>query len=349
MALTKQISRNSLVLVNTDAEVSTAQTLAPYYDWRINGELTLPVETPLDGLRTVDAEFLIHQVRVAARISSTSQYRVRIINKDVNGLNPRVLVDHLFSFINNDETYLLPIADALVNENSVLEVLVQEQLVSASGAEDVSITIIGEDFSELTPLRNGHIIQDQSGSSFPQRENLRFEGAQVEDDLGNDTTLVRLLPVGTYMQSMLTEVQFQAEAGSGWVLADGRSVVGSRYETITGSANIPDARGTFLRSKNNGRADGNQNPDGDLTLGQFTGDAIRNITGQANIIGEPYGIDGSASGAFNKLTGFPNDRTPQTTNTDECGAIQLDASNVVPTAADNRPKNITVNTFIKIN
>ena len=56
--------------------------------------------------------------------------------------------------------------------------------------------------------------------------------------------------VGTIEQSMLTEAQFIAAAGSdgpNWVLADGRNVAGSRYAQITGSNTVPDLRGAFLR------------------------------------------------------------------------------------------------------
>ena len=81
--------------------------------------------------------------------------------------------------------------------------------------------------------------------------------------------------VGDVRYSILTEVQFQAINGSGWILADGRSVAGSKYEDITGNSAIPDARGLFVRGKNNGRADGNQDPDGDRTLGNLQLDKTR--------------------------------------------------------------------------
>lgn len=67
--------------------------------------------------------------------------------------------------------------------------------------------------------------------------------------------------IGAIQSALLTEAQFQAQFGSGWILADGRSVLGSKYETITGRSSIPDLRGVVLRGKNNGRNDGGQNPD----------------------------------------------------------------------------------------
>ena len=79
-------------------------------------------------------------------------------------------------------------------------------------------------------------------------------------------------PLGAILHSILDEAAFQAEQGSGWILCDGRDVTGSRYETVTGNANIPDLRGRFLRGKNNGRVAG-ANPDGELNLGQEQGHA----------------------------------------------------------------------------
>lgn len=83
-----------------------------------------------------------------------------------------------------------------------------------------------------------------------------------------------ILPVGSIVDSMLDESTFQSQNTSPsperWVLADGRNVAGSVYQSLTGSATIPDLRGNFTRAKNNGRSDGKQNPDGDLALGTYT-------------------------------------------------------------------------------
>lgn len=83
-----------------------------------------------------------------------------------------------------------------------------------------------------------------------------------------------ILPVGSIVASMLDESTFQAQNTSPsperWVLADGRDVTGSTYQSLTGDTTIPDLRGNFLRGKNNGRSDGKENPDGDLALGTYT-------------------------------------------------------------------------------
>jgi len=69
--------------------------------------------------------------------------------------------------------------------------------------------------------------------------------------------------VADIKHSFLTEAQFQSLRGTTWVLCDGRSVVGSDYETLTGNSNIPDVRGRFMRMKDNGRS---LDPQGDSAL-----------------------------------------------------------------------------------
>jgi len=149
--------------------------------------------------------------------------------------------------------------------------------------------------------------------------------------------LSNTMPVGSVIHSMLTEAQFQAQMGVGWVLMDGRSVSGSRYHQITNNSTLPDARGQFLRGKNNGRADGKENPDGDSALGTQQQDAfqghehhipVANVHDTASI---PEGQSG-----YN--TGY---------NTD---GIVSDGINGTPrVSSETRPKNITVNIFIRIN
>lgn len=58
---------------------------------------------------------------------------------------------------------------------------------------------------------------------------------------------IGITPIGSVVHSMLTEVQYQAQNGAGWVLMDGRSVVGSVYESITGNSVVPDGRGSSVR------------------------------------------------------------------------------------------------------
>ena len=84
-----------------------------------------------------------------------------------------------------------------------------------------------------------HIASDIASLDYTEADKWNFTGGKVNID-GTDVGS-SLFAVGSVQQSMLTEVQFQTEMGNQWVLMDGRSVSGSRYETITGNSTVPDA------------------------------------------------------------------------------------------------------------
>ena len=72
--------------------------------------------------------------------------------------------------------------------------------------------------------------------------------------------------IGEVKSAMLNVSQFQSQSGSGWVLCNGQSCVGSVYSQITGNNNVPDMRGTVPRMKDNGKG---LDPAGDLSLGTY--------------------------------------------------------------------------------
>ena len=144
--------------------------------------------------------------------------------------------------------------------------------------------------------------------------------------------------VGDLVHSMLTEVQFQAQRSTNWVLADGRSVVGSEYEALTGNSSIPDSRGQFLRGKNNGRADGQENPAGDSALGTQQTDAMQLHAHDHN------------AGTSSEFGSYPDGAaTGPVVNVGILGPSEYLGGGVPRTDVETRVKNVTVNIFIKIN
>lgn len=93
-------------------------------------------------------------------------------------------------------------------------------------------------------------VQNERHTFLDDGKDYRFDGAAwVEIAQGGGSTN-QAGQVGDIKHSVLSEVQFKnllgAEAAR-WVLADGRNVTGSKYAQITGSQNVPDLRGSFLR------------------------------------------------------------------------------------------------------
>ena len=109
-----------------------------------------------------------------------------------------------------------------------------------------------------------------------------------------NNAIVDATPIGQIMSAMLTEAQFRAIHGPGWILADGRTtgVASSKYGLLTAATSVPDLRGMVLRGKNNSRADGSQDPGGERGLGSFQGQATAKngltasaSSSQANVTG----------------------------------------------------------------
>jgi hypothetical protein len=153
------------------------------------------------------------------------------------------------------------------------------------------------------------------------------------------------LAVGSVDGSFLSEAQYQSFNGAGFILADGRSIVGSALAAITGATNAPDLRGRYLRMKSHASG---VNPDGDTALG----------TVQAGEIGShnhPHTL-------VNPTTGFPNsfDRVG-TFNPTAVVDAALDQPGTVAGAATvnfsitqqgtpgGEPRNNRFNWFIRIN
>lgn len=156
---------------------------------------------------------------------------------------------------------------------------------------------------------------------------------------------------------LVGEVAFFARANppNGWLKANGAAVSRTTYSALFAAIgttfgagdghstfNLPDLRGEFIRGLDEGRR-----VDNGRRLGSHQGDAIRNITGQFNAYRR---TDKShlvmPSGAFvNKQT--VNGAMGNGGSDNWAMTIGFDASRVVPTAGENRPRNIALLACIK--
>ncbi|MBA0162121.1 tail fiber protein [Pectobacterium versatile] len=132
-----------------------------------------------------------------------------------------------------------------------------------------------------------------------------------------------------------------AVAPSGWLKCNGQTfdkilypVLASRYP----SGVLPDLRGEFVRGWDDDRS-----VDAGRALMSSQSDAIRNITGSGAMTTGAY--PGVFSGAF---THSAIDVTQITANTfTSQNGFAFDASRVVPTASENRPRNIAFNYIVR--
>jgi phage-related tail fiber protein len=136
-------------------------------------------------------------------------------------------------------------------------------------------------------------------------------------------------------------------APTGWLACDGSTVsrttysglftvVGTTYGSGDGSTTfkVPDLRGEFVRGWDDGRG-----ADTGRTFGSAQGDAIRNIEGTL-VASKPQ----AATGAFTVIGGQGGGADGGQST---AGKYTFDASTVVPTADENRPRNVALLYCIK--
>ena len=75
-------------------------------------------------------------------------------------------------------------------------------------------------------------------------------------------------------------------------------------------------------------------------------DAIRNIYGELSQISETFGAAHVASGAFEYFEKH-SDHTPTSIDRGLAGGVTFDASRIVPTANENRPRNVAFMYIVK--
>ncbi|EOI7794344.1 phage tail protein [Yersinia enterocolitica] len=128
---------------------------------------------------------------------------------------------------------------------------------------------------------------------------------------------------------------------AGYLKCNGASFYAHHYPTLATlypTHKLPDLRGEFIRGFDDGRG-----IDTNRTLLSAQTDALQNITGGIRGVSESLGIaaESNFTGAFAKAESVGNDNTPHHTDITHCGSFDFDASRVVRTAAETRPRNIS--------
>lgn len=170
---------------------------------------------------------------------------------------------------------------------------------------------------------------------------------KISENISYIVSFLNITAVGEVYGAMLSEAQFQAAHNNGdseWILSDGRSIAGSKLETVTGNSTVPDMRGVFLRTMNNGRDTVGFYEN--LSIGSFQKGAMRKheheieFTGANNIAEFELGALTAESGG-DRITPVNGGNS----NNDVRWALDF----IGGTTEDNRPRNITINWFVRIN
>jgi hypothetical protein len=152
MALTKQISSRALILSPSTAEVTTAQTIAPYYTFNVAGVLNIPVIEHFDCGRYIHADQSFSAAKVSVRTGGTSEYDLQVKSYDVSGGDEVIHVD-LTGLQFTDDNSLTTLV-FLENEIQAERTLVMSLFESVAGTpvEDLSLTIVSSLFADIDSL-----------------------------------------------------------------------------------------------------------------------------------------------------------------------------------------------------
>lgn len=126
---------------------------------------------------------------------------------------------------------------------------------------------------------------------------------------------------------------FGDSAPSGFLAMHGQAITSAQYPKLFAryGSSLPDLRGCFIRGLG-GNSD---------ALGVVQGDAIRNITGTFS----PGGFIGGLTGVFSNNGGPAY--ASNSGQASDSRLIEFDASTQVPTASENRPRNIAFLYIVK--
>lgn len=132
-----------------------------------------------------------------------------------------------------------------------------------------------------------------------------------------------------------------AVAPSGWLICNGAAFDKAMYPYLAAaypSGKLPDLRGEFIRGWDAGRG-----VDAGRAILSAQGDAIRNITGSINAVGGEGGaLYFKSTPANTSWVHWGGDNTFH-----DVMSYGFDASRVVPTASENRPRNIAFNYIVR--
>lgn len=290
---------------------------------------------------------------------------------DANSTNPEASDYTLTGWVPVEHTGITAITGLGASDVTLSSLQAAKDTITLAGALTSNINLILPAWVKQWKVINNCTgaftvtVKTNSGTGQPitsgQQINVRGDGVNIysselnaENNLSDlasiPTALANLglgdgstLPVGTPIPWPTST------APTGWLKCNGATFTAAQYPKLAlayPGLVLPDLRGEFIRGWDDGRG-----VDSGRTLLSAQSDAIRNITGVlsggTNTVGESmifrnasgvFSLSGDAGTFASHVTGLANDRYPTAT---------FNASNVVPTAAENRPVNIAFNYIVR--
>ena len=132
---------------------------------------------------------------------------------------------------------------------------------------------------------------------------------------------------------------------TGWLKCNGAPFSAEEYPELAKvypTNELPDLRGEFIRGWDDGRG-----IDAGREILSAQGDAIRNIVGHVSFVRRGTTGSDRADGAFSYDSNWSSRIVGQAAEDDWGSVASFDASRVVPTAPENRPRSIAFNFIVR--
>lgn len=178
MALTKQISSRALILSPSTAEVTTAQTIAPYYVFNVSGVLNIPILEHFDCGRYIHADQTFSAAKVSVRKGGTSQYDLQLKSYDMNGLNEVIHINLTgLQFLNDNALTTLVFADNSISAERTLVMSLFES-VAGTPVEDFNLTVVSSLFADLDNVDNP-VVNSVDGPPLSNLQSYPLSGGKA--------------------------------------------------------------------------------------------------------------------------------------------------------------------------
>ncbi|MBY3179324.1 hypothetical protein HFO27_32805 [Rhizobium leguminosarum] len=176
----------------------------------------------------------------------------------------------------------------------------------------------------------------------------------VEREKSDGSSSRDFAPIGTVIASVLPPVEFAKAGGEvegapldkrTWILADGRSVIGTKYAKLTGDQPIPNFQGMFLRGIDVSTSRKPGSVEGHATALPVAS----RFVGQTSVAGDHVHSGGAGFGNDRYEAGGDDYRAVGATQTGAAGSHHHVVEITGGGDSETRPKNVAVYYYIKIN
>ena len=169
-------------------------------------------------------------------------------------------------------------------------------------------------------------------------QNPSYTGDYSWNEFITTANISNYIPIGVPLPWPNTQLP------AGWFECNGSMFNKNQFPKLAAaypSGILPDLRGVFIRGLDSGSG-----LDPNRGILSYQDDAIRNIYGEISPISESFGTNPIATGAFRYFEKHTNN-TPTHIDVGSVGGVTFDASRVVPTANETRPRNVAYMYIVK--